>query len=677
MLETIHDFFTQIVSKPWSFEPIFSGINGVSQISSIFVPQINSKMKKVFTEVFALVIFALASACPAFAGIDAAWVKENYTKREVKITMRDGVQLHTIIYEPVDKSVKHPAIMTRTCYGVAPYGEAYARLESPTYSTYTEAGYIFIFQDVRGKNKSGGEFEDIRPFIEGKKAPKYNRKGEIIAKAGTPVDEASDTYDTADWIVKNTSSNGNIGVYGISYPGFYSTMAALSGHPAIKAVSPQAPVTDWYRGDDVHHNGAFFLLDMYSFQFWFEHQNVQDKPRAAVNPSSIVRNDVYTDYLRYKTVRNLSDLLQGQVVGWNNVLEHPDLDEWWEAHNVTYHCHDVKPAIMVVGGLFDAEDCYGAWKTYESIREQSPATDLYLVEGPWSHGQWSRGATDRMGDIWFGDEISSDWYIANIEYPFFSYYLEGKGEKPANGARVFHTGENRWHYYKDGWEPGKASVELDLNGAEYTSDPARPVPHVGKPGTGRRTRDMLEDQRFAASRPDVAVFVTDVLTDSLRLSGEVLADLQVSITGTDADFIVKIIDVYPEGFRYPREIASGFADMPLMSGYQMLVRWDVMRGKYRNSLSNPEPFVPGEKTQVKFALPGAAHTFLPGHRVMVQIQSSCFPLVDINPQTFCDIYSCDESAFRKADITIHPDSRIVLPVRPVNNQVSVLNCNNR
>lgn len=618
-------------------------------------------MKRTLLAVFAVFVTVLSFAWEVPEKIDKAWVKENYTKREVKITMRDGVKLHTIIYEPVDQSVKHPAIMTRTCYGIAPYGDNYAALENSYNSIYAKNGYIFVFQDVRGKNKSEGEYENIRPFVEGKKTPKYNKKGEVVAKVGTPIDEASDTYDTAEWLVKNTNSNGNIGVYGISYPGFYSTMAALSGHPAIKAVSPQAPVTDWYRGDDVHHNGAFFLLDMHAFQFWFEYLNVQDKPMPESDPSDIVRTDIYNSYLKYKTIDNISKTLDGKVVGWNEVVEHPDLDEWWEARNVLYHTQNVKPAIMVVGGLFDAEDCYGAWATYDAIRKNSPATDLYLVEGPWSHGAWSRGATNRMGDIWFGNEVNSKYYLENIEYPFFSYYLEGKGSKPEYGARVFHTGENQWHFYNEGWEAGKSTVTLDLAGASYTSDPHHPVPFQALPSTGRSTTDMLSDQRFAATRPDVAVFTSDVLTEEVTVSGEVVADLLVSMTGTDADFIVKLIDVYPDDYRYPREIAQNFTNRPLMAGYQMLVRWEVMRGKYRNSLSEPEAFVPGEKTQVKFTMPGTAHTFLPGHRVMIQVQSTCYPLIDINPQTFTDIYTCDESAFRKADITIHPESKVSFP----------------
>lgn len=615
--------------------------------------------------------------------ITKEWVKSHYIKREVMITMRDGVKLFTSIYEPKDKSVKHPIIMNRTCYSVAPYGtDKFEGLERPAWREFTRNGYIFVFQDVRGKNMSEGVFEDIRPFVEGKKRPKYNKKGEVIGNANAPIDEASDTYDTAEWLVRNTNSNGNIGVFGISYPGFYSTMAAISGHPAIKAVSPQAPVTDWFRGDDAHHNGAFFLADMFSFQYWFEYQNTAEARSngglyLGKNPSSILHTDLYSDYLKTGAIKNFSQLLGDSVKGWNDVVEHPNLDQWWEDRNVLYHCKNVRPAVMVVGGLFDAEDCYGAFATYKQIKKDSPQTELYLVEGPWSHGGWGRGAMPFFGNVYLGKDQCSDYYLRNIEYPFFAYYLEGKGERPCAEARVYDSGSLTWHNYTEGWpvQSDKHAFYLTEDGllgenvfkqmrpVEYISDPARPVPFQGQPLRNRTTTYMLNDQRFAATRPDVAVFDSEPLVDSLQLSGEVEVELEVAITGTDADFIVKIIDVFPDDFQYPDSIyEANHRERSLMAGYQMLVRGEVMRGKYRNSFSNPEPFVPGQKTKVKFRMPDIAHTFLPGHRLMVQVQSSWFPLVDRNPQKFCDIYTCDDSDFQKAAITIYPDSKIWLPV---------------
>jgi len=638
-----------------------------------------------FTFVFAVI--AKTSDVPSDT-ITKEWILNNYSKREVEIVMRDGVTLHTVIYEPKDKLLKRPIIMQRTCYSSAPYGDGlFFPLERPAWREFSRNKYIFVFQDVRGKNMSGGVFEDIRPFVEGKVKPKFTRNGEI-AKPNRllPTDEASDSYDTAEWLIHNTNSNGKIGVFGISYPGFYSTMAALSGHPAIKAVSPQAPVTDWFMGDDAHHNGALFLVDMFSFQYWFEYQNKPDYHNAyytgvnpqqtGVNPTNIVKRDLYSDYLRIGAVKNFTKLLGDSIKGWTNVVEHPNADQWWECHNVLYHCKEIKPAVMVVGGLFDAEDCYGAFATYKQIKQDSPSTELYLVEGPWSHGGWGRGATSFFGDIYYGKEQASDYYLKKIEYPFFAYYLEGKGEKPTS-VRVFDSGSAKWYHYQETWplKSDKVALYLTEDGlmgenvmkiqspVEYVSDPAHPVPFTNKTYKSRPITYMVEDQRFAATRPDVAVFSTTALTDTFQLSGELEVELEVAITGTDADFVVKLIDVFPDNFEYSDEILAQRKGVDAnMSGYQMLVRGEVMRGKFRNSFSSPEPFIPGERTKVKFKLPDVAHTFLPGHSVMVQVQSSWFPLVDRNPQKFCNIYTCDDSYFQKATITIYPESKIWLPV---------------
>ncbi len=658
-------------------------------------------MKSFFSFVLAMFLCIQTNAQTDGRHINSVWLRQHYQKREVMIPMRDGVRLFTAIYEPVDKSVPHPVLIYRTCYGCAPYGEdQWENFSSPTWARYVQDQYILVFQDVRGKNMSEGIFEDIRPFI-------------VDKRKKSQTDEASDTYDTVEWLIKNTNSNERVGVFGISYPGFYAMMAGLSAHPAVKAVSPQAPVTDWFRGDDTHHNGALFLLDMFSFEFWFEHINKSSfwstyrLDEGQVNPTDVVHSDVYNDYLRLGTVSNMMRLLGDSCKFWNDVVRHPDLDQWWEERNIAYHCQDVKPSVMIVGGLFDAEDCFGAFTTYNAIRCQSPQTELYLVEGPWAHGEWSRGAMGYLGDIWFGDEANMFYYIDNIEYPFFSYYLDGKGEKPKPGARVFQTGENQWKYFPEGWisDAKRKPFYLQRDGglglpeytdltSTYTSDPQRPVPFMGRPLAQRPTTYMTADQRFASARPDVAVFSTDVLSEPLVLDGCVEADLHVAISTTDCDFIVKIIDVYPDDFRYPQEVYNFISDKtksrfnPLMAGYQMLVRWEVMRGKYRNgmqldsvafhttdpkALNNyqflpkaPEPFVPGQPTNVKFKLPDIAHTFLPGHRLMVQVQSSAFPLIDRNPQTFCNIYECGEDDFRPCTVQIlhskeHP-SCIWLPV---------------
>lgn len=605
------------------------------------------------------------------------YIKEHYNKRDVEIPMRDGIKLYTVIYEPKDLSVKHPTIMERTCYSAGPYGEEnYSSLSN--YAPYVDAGYIIVFQDVRGKNMSEGEFEDIRPFIEGKK---LNRKA---AKNVGQTDEASDTYDTVDWLVKNTNSNGCVGQKGISYPGFYATMGALSAHPAMKAVSPQAPVTDWYHGDDVHHNGAFMMAEMLAFQPYFEYRMDNDYVRSAQRPNlkfpSIFHSDIYRDYLRLGTFSNICEAYGDSLSYMRTVREHPYWDEYWQSHTVTEgHMHDVMPAVMVVGGLFDKEDCYGALRTYKAIKEQSPSTELYLVEGPWYHGAWSRGMKPFWNNVYFGDEATSEYYVSQIEYPFFAYYLEGKGSKPAEGARIFDSGSRSWTQYSEGWPLVKmedttpfylhadgsvsTTVPSGKGSVSYVSDPSKPVPYHEGPETSISRNYMIDDQRFASQRPDVVCFETEPLESSLTLAGEISVNLQVSLSSTDADFIVKVIDVFPDDFSWYTElgvkrgesVGAYGAQVPgyLMAGYQLMVRGEVMRGKFRESFSAPEAFEPGKTTEVRFTMPDVAHTFKPGHRLMIQIQSSWFPLVDRNPQTFCDIYTCGPEAYRKAEITIH------------------------
>ena len=604
------------------------------------------------------------------------YMKLAYTKTEVMIPMRDGVKLFTAIYEPKDKSVKHPVLMERTCYTVSPYGEDNFD-NFVSYAPYVDAGYIFVFQDVRGKNMSEGEFEEIRAFIENKKWDRKHPERNI-----GQTDEASDTYDTVEWIVNNTNNNGCVGQKGISYPGFYTTMAALSGHPALKAVSPQAPVTDWYMGDDVHHNGAFMLSEMVSFQPWFEYSMNNKYVKEGVrnfNFPDLMTSDIYSDYLRIGTYSNITAAYADSLHYLRTVREHPDLDEYWISHTVSKgHLHDVKPAVMVVGGLYDKEDCYGALDVFKTIKAESPQTDLYIIEGPWYHGAWGRGMRQFWASMYFGPEATSEYYNEKFEYPFFAYYLEGKGEKPAQGAHVFDSGSRQWKYYGLGWpevsQEDTTPFYLHADGSvstskphsagsvTYTSDPANPVPYRSAIETSISRDYMIDDQRFAAQRPDVICFQTPILEEALTLRGEVSADLLVSLTSTDADFIVKIIDVFPDNFSWAEEIGidprsreAAELGIPryVMSGYQFMVRGEVMRGKYRESFSEPVPFTPGETAKVHFTMPDVCHTFKPGHRLMIQVQSSWFPLVDRNPQTFCNIFTCDESAYVKEDITIH------------------------
>jgi putative CocE/NonD family hydrolase len=598
---------------------------------------------------------------------------EHYTKKEVYIPMRDGVKLFTSIYLPKDNSEKHPMLMTRTPYSCAPYGEKEFRPYYNTYiNNYLQEGYIMIMQDVRGRWMSEGTFVDVRPF-------NPNKKGK------QDIDEASDTYDTIDWLVKNlANNNGSIGVFGISYPGFYSTMAALSGHPALKAVSPQAPVTDWFMGDDFHHNGAFFIDDAFSFYTSFG----QPRPKpTTVGPKGLDINskDSYDWYLKTGAVKNFSRLMGDSIAFWKDLTTHPDLDNWWKARNVRPFLKNVQPAMLEVGGLFDAEDCFGAWNVYKSIEQQSPKSNNRLVMGPWYHGQWASKDGSHLGNVKF-DSNTADWYEQNVEIPFFNYYLKGKGAAPDIAeATIFFTGENQWKKLPQ-WPPagmqptplylqpdGKLGFTKPVTAAsfnEYVSDPAKPVPYTEDVHFMRTISYMTDDQRFAARRPDVAVFETAILTEDVTLAGPISAKLIVSTSGTDADFVVKVVDVFPDDFKYESEAATEHrrlvsATYP-MGGYQMLVRGEIMRGKYRNSFEKPVPFVPNEPTNVSFSIPDVAHTFKKGHKIMVQIQNTWFPLVDRNPQVFTDIYNCDDKDFKKATIHIYHDAQhpslIELPV---------------
>jgi putative CocE/NonD family hydrolase len=603
---------------------------------------------------------------------DSAWVRENYTKREIYIPMRDGIKLFTAVYEPKDKSEKHPILMNRTPYSCSPYGTDFSgRLTGSHWKYYCRENYIIVIQDVRGRWMSEGEFVDVRPFIKDK-------------KTNSDIDEASDTYDAIDWLIKNMpNNNGNVGVFGISYPGFYSTMAAASGHPALKAVSPQAPVTEWFLGDDFHHNGAFFQMDGFAFYSGF------GKPRpkpTTIGPTgfNFPTRDNYKFYLEAGTLKNLAKMMGDSIKFWKDLYAHPNYDDWWKARNARNAMYNIKPAMLTVGGLFDAEDCYGAWNLYKAIEKQNPGISNKLVMGPWSHGQWSSRDGTRMGNIQFGSNTAF-WFQNNIEIPFFNYYLKGKGADPnLSEATIFFSGENQWKNFTQ-WPPANTTnqpIYLQANGglswskstaskssSEYISDPAHPVPYTEDVHFQRTAAYMNDDQRFAARRTDVSTFQTDVLNEDLTLAGVLTADLSVSITGTDADFVVKVIDVFPDDFNYQGSMSqqgrAGGGTYP-MGGYQMLVRGEIMRGKFRNSFENPTPFTPNKVEKVKFDLPDVAHTFKKGHRLMIQIQSSWFPLADRNPQKFINIYEADISDFQKATIRIHHDatnsSNIVLPV---------------
>ena len=622
--------------------------------------------------IISLLLVLLVSVASAQYEQDSAWIRDNYTKLEQYIPMRDGVKLFTSIYLPNDKSEKHPVLMTRTPYSCAPYGKDFsARLWSGHWKYYARENYIIVVQDVRGRWMSEGDFVDVRPYIKN--------------KTGNEIDEASDTYDAIDWLVRNLpDNNGNVGIFGISYPGFYATMAAASNHPALKAVSPQAPVTDWFMGDDFHHNGAFFQMDGFSFYSGF------GKPRP--KPTTVGSRgfdfpikDNYEFYLK-NGLPKLMEYMNDSVQFWKDLYAHPNYDDWWKSRNARNAMYNIKPAMLVVGGLFDAEDCFGAWNLYKAIEKQNPSAKNNLVMGPWYHGQWASRDGSFLGNVKF-DSNTSFWYQNDVEIPFFNYYLKGKGDDPKLAeATIFFTGENQWRKL-DQWPPANAGgrvIYLSENGAlswnlqtyvkqnnfsEYISDPSNPVPYTEDVHFSRTREYMTDDQRFASRRPDVLAFQTFPLEEDLTLAGVVTANLKVSITATDADFVVKVIDVFPDDFKYPGDVSQpnrGVGGSYPMGGYEMLVRGEIMRGKFRNSFSTPEPFKPGKIENVKFDLPDIAHTFKKGHRLMIQIQSSWFPLADRNPQKFMNIYEARPEDFQKATIRIYHDaqnsSSIFLPI---------------
>lgn len=591
---------------------------------------------------------------------DSIWIRHHYTKVEKMIKMRDGVSLFTTIYTPSDGTRKHPILVRRTPYSCNPYGQdKYHDFHNSYHKYYLRAGYIMVIQDVRGRFMSEGTFEDIRPFI-------------VNKSSNDQTDEASDTYDTVDWLVKNVeNNNGNVGVFGISYPGFYATMAALSGHPAVKAVSPQAPVTDWFRGDDFHHNGALAVLDAFGFYRSFG----LPRPKPVMqyqNVNSKFSSDSYDFFLKAGTLSDIKKNYFGDSIKfWNDLYAHPNLDEFWEARNPLHHLKNVMPAVLVVGGLFDAEDCFGAWKTFTTLQAQSPTSKKMLVMGPWFHGNWGgRGDGSGIGNVKFREK-TAEWYQNEFEIPFFQKYLENASTKMTGGnVNIFVTGENNWYDFEV-WPPkdvtpmklyltenkklSKSPSEIKKGSDVYISDPAHPVPYRSDIGWNSTREYMLDDQRFASQRTDVLTYQTEILTEDVSALGPVLADLFTRISTSDADFVVKIIDVFPDNFS---EYTS--KNVP-MGGYQMLVRGEIMRGRYRNSFSTPRAFEPGKEDRVKYELPDIAHTFRKGHRIMVQIQSSWFPLFDMNPQKMVDIYHCKKSDYVKSAIEIlrdknHPSS---------------------
>ena len=597
-------------------------------------------MKRIFAILFCISLFIAFSAAAQekSVGITDQWLLDHYTKREVMIPMRDGVNLSTSIYEPVksafsgsgvDFSSGRPIIMTRTPYGIKPYGEKFAGELKSYMRNFVRNGYVIVFQSVRGTYMSEGSYENVRPFNPGKSVGHDGRVG---------TDEASDSYDTVDWLIHNVASNGKVGVKGVSYPGFYATLAGMSGHPSIKAISPQAPVTDWFMGDDIHHNGAIFLSDLCSFggSFFRTRGGLTEKGM----PGLVVPDKPIYDYYKGKPISEVLSPMD-TLAFMKDVISHPDYDSFWIRRNPTHFFRNMRCAVMVVGGLYDAEDCYGAIETFRILDKRFPKSDSYLVEGPWYHGGWRDLKYDHLDGSYFGTG-SAAYFIDEIEYPFFAYYLEGKGNKPAR-INMLPSGEtgkdlmddrssdNMW-VRSSSWPlnnvtfrklylHGDRTVSFSHGGypetISYISDPASPVPFFhGNPDS--RGRDyMAGDQSFASERSDVISFTGRTLADTLAVAGPLKVHISFSSTGTDADIVVKLIDVRPDG-------------------YQMMVRGDVMPARYRDGFEKAEALKPGKRYSVTFTLNDVYHYFLPGHRLMVQVQSSWFPLVAMNPQTFVE-----------------------------------------
>jgi len=588
-------------------------------------------------------IFIILCACQP----ESFSIRDYYNKTEFRIPMRDKSQLFTSVYTPKDTSRSYPILLNRTPYRVAPYGEEMKQKLGPS-EHLARKGYIFVYQDVRGRFMSEGEFVNMRPCISNK-------------TDSTTIDETSDTYDTIDWLVKNIpNSNGRVGIWGISYPGFYAAMGLIDAHPALKAVAPQAPIADWFVGDDMHHNGAFTLT--LNFNFF----SVFGKPRPELTKEWPPRfkhgtPDGYRFFLDMGPLPEANKkYFHNTIPFWNEIMKHANYDDFWQSRNILPHLKNVTPAVMVVGGWYDAEDLYGSLRIYQTVEKNNAEIDNHLVMGPWGHGGWARTEGDRLGSIDFGDK-TSQYYQQDIELPFFEYYLRGKGEYNAPEARCFDTGLNQWHSFES-WPPTdvkqkefylKAQNKLTLNMMqeagnplydEYISDPAKPVPFTAEITTKWGKTFMVEDQRFTWRRPDVLSCESQSIDQALTIAGPITATLYVSTSGTDSDWIVKLIDVYPDTFKYEN---PDFTDEK-MGGYQRLIRAEIMRGKFRNSLARPQPMIPGKITEIELELRDIYHTFKKGHRIMVQIQSSWFPLFDRNPQKFVNIYKAKEEDFQKA-----------------------------
>lgn len=618
-------------------------------------------------------VLALTVAVPpaATAAADTAAprynLREHYTKYEFRIPMRDGVRLFTAVYVPKDASKSYPFLIQRTPYsagvqadGQLHYGVDYYPEHIGPAQEFEDSGYIFVKQDVRGRYMSEGKWVEMTPHAASRRA----------AGQGN---ESQDMHDTVEWLLKNVANNnGKVGILGTSYPGFYTSASIIDSHPAIKAASPQAPVTNLFMNDDSYHGGAFMLAANFDFYSAFV-----EAPNPTPLPKTWERFDYgeadgYDFFLKHLTLSNITDRLNAtQRALLMPTIQHSTYDDFWKQRDIVPHLKNIKAAVLTVGGWYDAEDLQGPLSTYAAIKRNNPTIYSGLVMGPWSHGAWNRADGQSLGHVKF-DAKTGAYFRSNILYPFFEQHLKGKNNKGAAQVYAFETGSNVWRTYpawppqqartrtlylapdgKLGWTQPGAGAEFD----EYVADPLKPVPYTAYPAQGVPKEYMVGDQRFAASRPDVLTYRSEVLEEDVTLAGPIKPRLFVSTTGTDADWIVKLIDVYPAEYPHSDDGAARVNDVPkptlTMAGYQQLVRGDPLRGKFRNGYETPQPFTPGKVEAVNFSMSDVNHTFRRGHRIMVQIQSSWFPLVDLNPQTFVDIPQAKREDFRKATQRIY------------------------
>ena len=614
-----------------------------------------------------LVLVILSASCMPRAWAQAKppeefSVREHYTKYEYRIPMRDGVHLFTAVYVPKDASVAYPFLVNRTPYSVSPYGEDQYRKSLGPSEAFDRSGYIFVFQDVRGRYMSEGKFVEMRPHID-------------VKQTNKDVDDSSDMSDTVEWLLHNVpNNNGNVGIWGISYPGFFTSASIIDSHPAIKAASPQAPMTDLFMGDDAYHGGAFMLAGNFGFYSGFKPLENPTPPKASLGIEYGTQS-AYDFFLKLGPLANANKLyFHDQSFLWNDQVEHTVYGDYWKARNLAAHLKNIHCAVLTVGGWFDAEDLSGPFKVFRSIGENNPGIYNGLVEGPWVHGGWGRLDGEHLGSVNFAAKTSL-YFRDNIQFPFFEKYLKGKGTEDLPKANVFETGTNVWRKYSN-WPPPNAKTRVlyfqekgglsftapDTRGEafdEYVSDPNRPVPFLNYTALGVPQEYMVGDQRFASTRPDVLVYQTEPLEQGVTLAGPISPRLFISTTGTDSDFVVKVIDVYPPDLPQPEaKVAPGAPPPPPpkdvppppinLAGYQQLLRGWPMRAKFRNSFEKPEPMSPGQVEELDFTAPDINHTFRRGHRIMIQVQSTWFPLIDRNPQTFLNIPDAKPEDFKKA-----------------------------